>query len=305
MLIIWQKGRVIKFLISIGFFVGDYVCRLTMRLLGQKPNSTCVILYYHSVPDMQKRAFAHQMDIVKNLTIPISIERVPQLLPGGRYSSITFDDGFEDIISHALPEMQKRSIPATIFVTSGCLGQLAGWWPATAPEQKRRIAPAEKWQQLPNDLITIGSHTLTHPYLSTLGEKGARRELCESRLVLQELLKRKINTFSFPYGDFNADLVRWCREAGYERIFTSLPGNAFQNGNEFISGRVEVEPTDWSLEFRLKLLGAYRWLPSAISWKRRILSLSVSMGLKHRPPDKLVQRVVRGNTLKNDTNFVS
>jgi peptidoglycan/xylan/chitin deacetylase (PgdA/CDA1 family) len=254
-----------------------------MRLLDREPNATCVILYYHSVPDEQKQAFTHQMDIVERLTVPISIERVPQLLPGRRYCSITFDDGFEDVISNALPEMQKRNIPAAIFVTSGRLGQLAGWWPVTAPEQQRRIAPAEKWQELPTDLITIGSHTLTHPYLSTLGEKEARRELCESRFLLQELLKRKINVFSFPYGNFNADLVSWCREAGYERIFTSLPANAFQNGNEFILGRVAAEPNDWSLEFRLKLLGAYRWLPFAISWKRRILSLSMSVGLRKRP----------------------
>lgn len=262
--------------------MGGYAWRLVMRLLGRESKATCVILYYHSVSDVQKRAFAHQMDIVESITIPISIERIPQLLPGRHYSSITFDDGVEDIISNALPEMKERSIPATIFVTSGCLGQLAGWWPVSAPEQQKRIAPAEKWQKLPTDLITIGSHTLTHPYLSSLSEKEARRELCESRVMLQELLGRNINTFSFPYGDFNADLINWCREAGYKRIFTSLPGNAFRNANEFISGRVEVEPTDWSLEFRLKLLGAYRWLPYAISWKRRILSASVSMGLRHR-----------------------
>lgn len=268
----WQKGRIVKFLISLGWFAGDCAWRLAVRMLGRMPKATCVILYYHSVPDEQQRAFAHQMDVVASLTIPISLEHIPQLLPRKRYSSITFDDGFEDTLDNALPELQKRGIPATFFVTAACLGQSAAWWPEPAPERQRRIARPERWQQLPPDLISIGSHTLTHPHLSSLSETEARRELWESRLVLEELLKRKIRTLSFPYGDFNADLVSWCRDAGYERIFTSLPGNAFQNVNEFISGRVSVEPTDWPLEFRLKLLGAYRWLPSAISWKRRILS---------------------------------
>ncbi len=37
-------------------------------------------------------------------------------------------------------------------------------------------------------------------------------------------------------------------------------------------GRVRVDPTDWPLEFHLKLMGAYRWLPMAIALKRRLLA---------------------------------
>jgi hypothetical protein len=51
-----------------------------------------------------------------------------------------------------------------------------------------------------------------------------------------------------------------------------MPWNAFRKEEEFLSGRVKAEPTDWPLEFRLKLLGAYRWLPYAIKWKFMILS---------------------------------
>jgi peptidoglycan/xylan/chitin deacetylase (PgdA/CDA1 family) len=241
-------------------------------MFGRKPDASCVILYYHSVPDKHRGAFARQMDVVERLTQPISIERVPKLLLGKRYSAITFDDGFENTIENATPELQRREIPATIFLTSGYLGQYADWWPESSTECMDRIAPVEKLQQLRSDVISFGSHTVTHPYLSTLGEIDARRELLESRLKLQELLERKIITFSFPYGDYNAALIDWCREAGYERVFTTMPCNAFRNEEEFLSGRVKVEPTDWPWEFRLKLLGAYRWLPYAITWKRKLLS---------------------------------
>lgn len=212
------------------------------------------------------------MDVVARSTVPISVERVPELLAGKRYSAVTFDDGFENVITNAIPELKKRGIPATVFLTADYLGQAAGWWPEPEPERQQKLAPPEKWRQLPAELIGIGSHTLTHPYLTSLKELDARRELCESRVMLRNLLNRKIDTFSFPYGDFNAELVSWCRDAGYERIFTTLPGNAFRKANEFVSGRVNVDPTDSALEFRLKLLGAYRWLPYAISWKRKILS---------------------------------
>ena len=283
-----KKRRILKLLISIGYFALHYIGYLIRWLLGRDSYSTCTILYYHSIPDCQKDAFAHQMDITKSLTIPISIERIPELLPGKHYSSITFDDGFEDVIINALPETEKRLIPSAIFLTAGYLGQLAEWWPALTAERKKIIADAEKWQAITSKLVTIGSHSLTHPSLSMLSEKEARRELCESRARLKKLLRRDINAFSFPYGDFNENLISWCREAGYKRIFTSMPGNAFLNENEFISGRVAVEPTDWSLEFRLKLLGAYRWLPLAISWKRKILLHFVSIGFGHRRYDALV-----------------
>lgn len=264
-----------KLLISLGCCVSDRFWRLASRLCGRKPGATCVILYYHSVTDAQRSAFAHQMDTVSKLTNPISIDHVPPLLPGKHYSCITFDDGFENAIDNAVPELQKRGIPATFFVTVGFLGRCAEWWPSGTREQQWKIAAAERWRQLPSDLIGIGSHTVTHPYLAKLDEPEARRELCDSRMMLQALTQRKISTLSFPYGNFNDHLSDWCREAGYERVFTTLPRNAFQNASEFCTGRITAEPTDWEVEFRLKLLGAYRWLPFAISWKRRILSLPI------------------------------
>ena len=40
---------------------------------------------------------------------------------------------------------------------------------------------------------------------------------------------------------------------------------------EFVTGRIAVNPTDWELEFRLKILGAYQWLPRVIAYKRKLL----------------------------------
>ena len=83
-------------------------------------------------------------------------------------------------------------------------------------------------------------------------------------------MSREIRLFSFPYGAENDRLVDLCREAGYERVFTILPRLALLDPQEYVTGRVVVDPTDWPLEFRLKLLGAYRWLPRAFAWKRKL-----------------------------------
>jgi hypothetical protein len=86
------------------------------------------------------------------------------------------------------------------------------------------------------------------------------------------VLNIDVSLFSFPYGSFNSTLVQLCRDAGYARVFTTLPFLAFGKLEEFVSGRVTVEPTDWPIEFRLKILGSYRWLPLAITLKRQMRS---------------------------------
>jgi peptidoglycan/xylan/chitin deacetylase (PgdA/CDA1 family) len=265
--------RVLKLSISVAFLGYVLLRRGLLRLLGRTAPATCIILYYHSVPSKYRLAFARQMEMLVRLSRPVKIDPMPVLLPGARYAAITFDDGFEDAVENAVPELVARKIPAWFFITTDFIGEVASWWPAPTPERNRRIAASEQLQQLPSEWIGIGTHTLTHPRLSRLDEAEARREILEPRRRLEDLLGRTVDTFSFPHGDFNDRLTRWCREAAYKRVFSTQPKNAFQDSEEFVVGRVKAEPTDWNLEFRLKLLGGYLWMPWASALKRRSLAL--------------------------------
>jgi peptidoglycan/xylan/chitin deacetylase (PgdA/CDA1 family) len=263
--------RLLKLFISALFWGCTCWWRWARRLAGKEVSGSCVILYYHSIPAESRERFAGQMDKVVTLTRPIKVDAVPPLRPGLSYSAVTFDDAFDNVFDNALPELVKRNIPATVFVSPGLLGQPAAWWPMGARERQEKISTAERLKQLPADLITIGSHTLTHPKLPTLGAAEAERELSLSKAQLEDMLKRKVSIFSFPYGAFDKNLVGLCQNVGYERVFTTLPLLAFREPAEFVTGRVGVEPTDWGFEFYLKLVGAYRWLPYAFSIKRLIL----------------------------------
>jgi peptidoglycan/xylan/chitin deacetylase (PgdA/CDA1 family) len=110
------------------------------------------------------------MDTVLRLTTVIDGEQEPKLLPGNRYSAITFDDAFQDAIENAVPELVRRKLHATIFVTVGVMGKPAEWWPATDPERAREIATVEQIRSLPRQWIGVGAHTMTHPHLSALEE---------------------------------------------------------------------------------------------------------------------------------------
>ena len=258
--------RIVKCAISLGVFAVSAAGAFLARLLGRKQRGTCVVLYYHSVPADQQARFANQLDALLRCAKPVGLSGKVILCPGDRCAAITFDDGFENFFRSAVPELQKRGIPATMFVISAAIGKAFG--PANRSE---KVMSLEQIQALPEELITIGSHTSTHPLLPAIAEKDALRELVESRIELEKILDRTIPLFSFPFGGFNERLVDLCRQAGYQRVFTTLPYFAFTNADEFVVGRVRVDPTDWPLEFRLKVAGAYRWLPRAFAWKRKIL----------------------------------
>lgn len=263
--------RLAKLTISLGVFGYTYLLAEMKRLIGKPISGQCVVLYYHAIPFDQRKQFARQMDTLLRRAKAIPADRMTPLLAGERYVAVTFDDAFESVLHNAVPELEKRKIPATIFVIAGLLGQAPGW-----EGYSERTMTLDQLEQLPADLVTIGSHTMTHPALPALSEQEVRTELSESRARLEEVLHRRINLFSFPFGAFEEKMIEWCREAGYERIFTTLPHLAFSNPQEFLTGRVSADPDDWMLEFNLKLFGAYRWLPWAFSLKRRIFPNEMS-----------------------------
>lgn len=263
--------RMLKLSISFSFFVVRSVGRWAVRVCGKAPEPECTVLYYHAIPPYQRHLFARQMDYVCRLTTAILLDGRTRLPDGGRYCCITFDDGFQSVIENALPELVKRRLPAIFFVTVDALGKRADWWPGTACYEVRDpIVTAEQLRRLPAEGLTIGSHTLSHPRLTSLKDSDAIREIVLSRSTLQKLLGRSVCLFSVPFGEFDDRIIRICRDAGYERVFISRPTNTVGNHPQFVTGRIAIQPTDWSIEFRLKLLGAYSWLPYVSSLKQRI-----------------------------------
>jgi peptidoglycan/xylan/chitin deacetylase (PgdA/CDA1 family) len=109
-------------------------------------------------------------------------------------------------------------------------------------------------------LVTIGSHTVAHAHLVEVGPARAAAELANSRIELEHLLERPVHQFSYPFGARTPALDAQARTAGYRQLFSSNPAPAFRCPGEFVTGRISVDPWDSTLEFKLKLLGAYRWL---------------------------------------------
>lgn len=267
-----MKFRIIKLIISIIFFALCWLWRLTLRLIGIKQSGTFAVLYYHSVTEDQRNRFIRQMNDVIRYSIPVPSYFDGPIENDTHYSIITFDDGFISVIVIALPVLVKRNIPLTIFVPTGYLGKRAGW----INNEENNFTPEvivsdDQLKELKkNELVTIGSHCVSHYSLLLLEEQEIRRELKDSRHVLEEILEEDVKLLSFPHGDFNQRILDLAFEAGYKRVFSILPKLTYLDSNSFIMGRVKIDPTDWVWEFRLKMLGAYRWLPLIFRLKARI-----------------------------------
>lgn len=254
--------RILKLLISLGVRASDVMTTAWARLTGRPVPGSCIVIYYHGIRPEFRAGFARQMDDVARLTTALPGDHAGPLEPGRRYSMVTFDDGFISYIEQALPELEARGLPSTNFVPTGSLGKPPQWIKrAGHPGLLETVMTPEQLAELgQRPLATIGSHSINHPDFLTLDPATAAREFAESKHALESVLRRPVTTFSFPHGRFNRSLATQALEAGYSRLFGIQPHPARETTAHNLLGRVAVEPDDWPLEFRLKLLGAYRWM---------------------------------------------
>jgi peptidoglycan/xylan/chitin deacetylase (PgdA/CDA1 family) len=254
---------------KIGISCGWFVAAGAIRLLTRRPYPL-TILYYHAVPADQRAAFAAQMRRLRQITTVVGADHHQ---PGGADRptvAVTFDDAFRTVRENALPALVAHRIAATIFVPTGYLGRAPGWAMETCNDQAETVMSADELRALPADLISIGSHTVDHPRLSTLPPDAMDAQLQQSRAALEEALGRTIDTLAFPYGDHDDAVVERCRAAGYRQVYTVAPEAIDLTTSRIKRGRTAADPADGTLEFFLKARGAYSWMPIASRIKRRL-----------------------------------
>jgi len=182
---------------------------LTYAEIVIKP-SRSAILTYHSMDDsgsvisMPPATFRRHMAFLAAAAIPV----VPldQVLTTPGSVAITFDDGFANLIDHAIPVLAEHNFPATIFlVSSYCGGQ--NNWPGQSYD-KASVLPLMSWDQaaaLP-PAITLGAHTVNHPDLTHLAPDDCERELRECQGQIKQRLGRPARWLAYPYGASNTQV---------------------------------------------------------------------------------------------------
>jgi len=260
--------RMIKFSISILVFVYDQAVRLFLHLARVSPAGRCVVFYYHGIDDRYRNQFSEQIRSLVKWARPVPALFRGTLEQGKYHFVLTFDDALQSFVRNALPVIEEYRLPAAVFVPSGWLGRKPAW--AVLNEEAgiaESVLGPEQISALDKNLVTIGSHSVSHPFFPRLTSEDACIEFSRSKMNLEQITGRPVEAFSFPYGAFTPQQVELARQAGYQRVYTTQPTLATGKMNGFVLGRIDVKPTDWVLEIFLKVHGAYRWLPAAFKIK--------------------------------------
>jgi peptidoglycan/xylan/chitin deacetylase (PgdA/CDA1 family) len=311
--------RMVKVAISLLYFAAQVLYRIVLQVIGRSPNQQLIILYYHGLPTAFRSSFVRQLDAIRRggRVYPASHRGT---LPADKQNvAITFDDAYVSVAENALPELIARGFHSTVFVPVGSLGSHPTWPVENGSlDSAETVMSAEQIATLPSSLVTLGSHTNTHPRLSRIDPHDAQREIEGSRLALQTLTAQDVRLLAFPYGDHDASTVALCRAAGYDYVFSIAPDPVDTTGSDFIRGRVNVDPFDGPLEFFLKYRGAYAWVSYVTSFKRKLRMYHQSQtsqqqsrrqsisdrshdqrseSVDHRPGDAAVQNLTRAGPI--------
>lgn len=208
------------------------------------------ILTYHHIGDcpegevkhrglwVSQELFARQMEwLHRHGWQSISLSELGRALSGHaklprRWVAITFDDGWRDNYSHAMPVLADLGLRATVFLVTSQI--------AHADFAGRQYLSTEEIARMRSRGFEFGSHTHTHCRLTTLGEEQARQELELSRQTMSRLLGETPAWFCYPYGNFSRRVAELVREAGYDGALSTIRDNRLTQEQRYWMPRIMV-----------------------------------------------------------------
>lgn len=224
------------------------------------PSYQARIIYYHSIHPTyplshRPEQFRAQMQWLyeQGYTCPI-LSEFDSYHQDQKIVFITFDDGYLDNWTYALPILLEFGFKATFFVCSGYV-------------EPTPIVMRHKLYDLPmisRDVLLdmqhmgmeIGSHGVTHQRLSKLNFDEQMRELVTSKDCLEQILAKPITSFAYPNGQkgaFSNNSTQLALDAGYQRVCSTLWGTCC-NQNTTLK-RCEMSNQDKFQEFIAKIIG--------------------------------------------------
>jgi peptidoglycan/xylan/chitin deacetylase (PgdA/CDA1 family) len=140
---------------------------------------------------------------------------------------ITLDDGYSDLYTTAYPILKEHRFKAVAYIVSGFVDG-----PGTVTRQQVVEMDANH--------IEIGSHSVSHPDLTRLAPEELRRQLQDSKLNLEALVKHPVLDFCYPAGVVNPTVLQAAQVAGYETATTTAAGTLHSASDRFLLSRVRV-----------------------------------------------------------------
>jgi peptidoglycan/xylan/chitin deacetylase (PgdA/CDA1 family) len=127
---------------------------------------------------------------------------------------ITFDDGYRDLYTTVWPVLERLGFTATIFLVAGRIGRPSDWDGQNGPRAAQLMSWSEI-REMARSGFSFGNHTLTHPQLPCLNDKQAKREILQSKALIEQNLGTTIDLFSYPYTASDDRIRQMVAESGH------------------------------------------------------------------------------------------
>ena len=206
------------------------------------PNAIRVpVLIYHSVrPDylgetrnqkdfsITPELFEQQlMYLKKNGFTVISLDQLTNDVVTGTTSPVrkpvvlTFDDGLENQYKYAFPLLQKYHMIGTFYIYTHPLDT-----------HNPHYLTWEQVKNLNTAGMTIGDHTITHPFLSKLSPEALRSEVLTAKIEIEKEIGEPVRHFASPFGYTSPELVQILKDVGFVTGRTTYRGAHHDKGDE-------------------------------------------------------------------------
>ena len=164
---------------------------------------------------------------------------------------LTFDDAYDDLYTGLMLQIARQKLCPLVFVVVDRIGQ-TNVWDENQAVRKRQLLTVDQMREMQRAGVVFGSHSLTHPILTSRSDAELRREVGESKQKLENLLGAPVDWFAYPYGDVDRRVRSAVAVAGYRAAVTTNGGfNRWQD--PLALNRMEIDDRDWLLDFALKL----------------------------------------------------
>jgi len=266
--------------------------RPVSRLLpGRRRHARIPILMYHGIrPTLGARhpyfetniapaLFARHMELLSNYGYTtVTLREVNEaLLTGravGKWVALTFDDGYRDFYTAAFPVLSKYGLTATVFVIPGLTGE------QRIDRDGKEFMTWGEIREVQSYGMQIGSHTMTHPQLHSMQPTQIKKELKQSKDLIEDKLGVAIQSFAYPFAFPEQDrpFVQTMKDLltlhGYCDGVCTIIGTAQRGHDPLFLPRLPVNGYDDLPFLEAKLSGGYDWLHT-FQYLRKRLRLAV------------------------------
>jgi peptidoglycan/xylan/chitin deacetylase (PgdA/CDA1 family) len=208
------------------------------------------VLMYHSISDRSKEpysvsiaAFSRQISwLIENgfEIIPLSsLCRSINTNQCQRFKKkvvITFDDGYKNFLTNALPILQMFNAHATVFVVTDMLGGKSVW-NKIAPDEK--LMSEDEVRYIKSKGISIGSHTATHINLGKTDPKDIELQLQRSLDKIIEI-GESFYSLSYPFGQWTRRVLPAVKACGYKCAMAVGEYTSMSSDNLFMLPRITM-----------------------------------------------------------------